>query len=62
MIAVGTKEEKSEMVDRLTYDLISAEDIGFAYEQYDALQQLIEWYSCIEKSREHIVGDDEYAP
>ncbi|HLS65671.1 MAG TPA: N-acetylmuramoyl-L-alanine amidase [Pseudogracilibacillus sp.] len=66
LLAIGTKEEMASMIDEETYDKIAEEHLGYTDEQYDALDALIDVlvtrHPQLEKTRNHIIGHDEYAP
>lgn len=66
LLAIGTKEEMGLMIDEETYDKIAREHIGYTEAQYEALNELITditlRYDTLEKTREHTIGHDEYAP
>jgi len=66
LLAIGAKEEMASMIDAETYDKISEEHIGYTDEQYEALDALIDVlvarHPTLEKTRDHIIGHDEYAP
>ncbi|RKQ34763.1 N-acetylmuramoyl-L-alanine amidase [Oceanobacillus halophilus] len=66
IMAIGTKEEMSIMMDESKYEEIDSDHIGYTDAQYDALVKLIdnviERHPSIKKDRKHIIGHDEYAP
>lgn len=66
LMAIGTEEEMSLMMDDSVYNSISPNDIGYTDAQYKSLisllNDILERNSSIGKDRVHIVGHDEYAP
>ena len=66
LMAIGTKEEMAEFIDEETYEALDPSFIGYTDAQYDSLAKLLdaihERYPEVERSREHVVGHDEYAP
>ncbi|MCM3443098.1 N-acetylmuramoyl-L-alanine amidase [Metabacillus halosaccharovorans] len=66
IMAVGTKEEMSNIMSASTYDSIDPQHIGYTDAQYQSLKTLIEDILdrnvTIKKDRQHIIGHDEYAP
>lgn len=65
LLAIGTEEEMSAMLDRNVYRSLSDEWIGYTEAQYTALEGLLSSltrrYPEIKMDRTHIVGHDEYA-
>src|SRR5699024_2857280 len=66
VMAIGTKEEMGAMMEDSFYDSIPKSYIGYTEAQYQAIRHLIDDIVTrnpgIKKSRNHIIGQDEYAP
>lgn len=64
LFAVGTQEEMRPYMFKAEYDRIDRRHIGYTPAQYDALNKLLDYiceYYAIPRTREHIVGHDEYS-
>lgn len=65
IMAIGTEEEMSSMLDRNIYKTLPDGLIGYTDAQYTALagllNSLLQQHAQIKNDREHIIGHDEYA-
>jgi N-acetyl-anhydromuramyl-L-alanine amidase AmpD len=66
LLAIGTREEMLPIMPSETFDAIDPSLIGYTDAQYESLNNLldniIERNPSILRSRNHIIGHDEYAP
>lgn len=66
LLAIGTREEMLAIIPNFPYDSISLDDVGYTDAQYQSLNALLNdiysRYNTISKSRNHVIGHDEYAP
>lgn len=64
LFAIGTREEMAPYLHKPEYNRIPARHIGYTAAQYEALNKLLDYicdYRAIPRTREHIVGHDEYS-
>jgi N-acetyl-anhydromuramyl-L-alanine amidase AmpD len=66
LLAVGTRDEMLPMISGATYDSINPSLVGYTDAQYRSLNLLLDDIlkrnPSVLRSRQHIVGHDEYAP
>lgn len=65
IMAIGTEEEMLPMMSADTYKKLKEEHIGYTEAQYESVEliidDLVKRYPNMQRTREHIIGHDEYA-